>query len=485
MDRTKFSRILLPSIIATFLLKGLFFSVLIPWFQNPDEQVHYATIQYQAEPKEKIWGVEIRQNDVNDARDISTYHFSEELIRTAQTLRFDQVKFQSENTPDFSTTATGPGEDAILNDGWKRHVNIYPPDASGSVSWYYSLGAWIERSFADRSIFDRMFAIRSLSVLLGVLVIVLSFLFARKLGLSSKNSSVLAGLVAFQPMFTATSSQINIDIALVLAFTVFLYAGTAILRDCLGWKNGLLALAAAALGILTKGPGIALVAIAYLLLAYSAYLRFHVPPKRYLATLAGCTVILAGITFLVTPAHYLSSITNSGTVSKFDSPLQSVTKYVDKTFRDGEFRKTSDSYWGNFGWLDTRMDSTVLEGIRAIETVAWIGILLVLLSPRGSLPYLPEKRFVVYLIGMTIALQLAIRFYDWRVFDTTKQILIGAPGRYFLPNIAAHMALLSVGLGFFAGDRKRFDLLMQTLLAVMVLLQLYAIFDIIIPRYYL
>ena len=52
-------RIISDLIFSVFLLKGVFLSLLVPIFQNPDEQIHCGTVQHRAEPQEKDW--EIRE----------------------------------------------------------------------------------------------------------------------------------------------------------------------------------------------------------------------------------------------------------------------------------------------------------------------------------------------------------------------------------------------------------------------------------------
>ena len=52
-------RVISSLIFSVFLLKGVFLSLLVPIFQNPDEQIHYGTVQHWAEPQEKDW--EIRE----------------------------------------------------------------------------------------------------------------------------------------------------------------------------------------------------------------------------------------------------------------------------------------------------------------------------------------------------------------------------------------------------------------------------------------
>lgn len=474
----------LSILLFVFITKGVFLSILFPFFQGPDEQLHYATIQHHDEPREKTWPITRSATRVGVGSDISTFGFSEETIRSAQTTGFDEVKFQNENTQEFSQSATGLNENEIINNKWKKYIDIYPTNTSGTSSIYYSLGTKIEQLLSDRSILTRFFSIRFLSIAFGALVVLLAYLTARKIDLSERNSLIIATLVAFQPMLSASASQVNIDIALILAFSSYIYVSAWMLHDGMNRKNLVLLPLTLLLAFYSKGPGIILFALTPFLLGYLIYKRFDISPKRFFLWAILSIFVLSSLVFLLVPKNYLIGITNFSAASRFDSPIESLTKYADKTLGTGALLRTEASYWGHFGWLDTKVSSDALTAIRDIEMVAFLGIALFLLSKKTA-SYLPQKKYVIFFIGIIFALQLAIRFYDWRVFDATGQILIGTPGRYFLPNIIPHILLIVTGLGFFTRNKKQFDILLKTLLVLMILYSLYAMIDIIIPRYYL
>lgn len=539
------SKIILSTILLLFVMKGLVLSFLIPIFQNPDEQTHYGTIQHWAASEEEK-GLERRSlNQPYDANDIRTSNLPEEMVRSAYLGKFDEIKFEKQNMQDFSDPRI---ENEIIENEWKRYVDTEPTTLSGTKSVYYLVASWLERIFSNESIFVRIFSSRMLAVVFGVATVLLAYLIARKIGFSDRVSLLLTTLVAFQPMLSITAAQVNIDIALIFSFSLFLYAGVCILRDGLGWKNALLAVFAATLGVFSKGPGILLVAMLYPLFAWGAYRKYiessimdsrlparnasHIDAggrgndkkKRFFVYLALATIMTAGIAFLAVPKEYLTSITNTSVSSEFDSPLKSLEKYFDKTTDMGEFRDTSLAYWGHFGWLDAPIPRWMLSIINWVEIIGFVAILLYLLTPvilakagirrllSSWIPdqvrddkagWVPERKYLVFFLGMILFLQFAIRFYDWRVFDAAGKILIGQPGRYFLPNIIGHLILVSVGLGIAISwvrvavgifsnktetmfdSEKDFELVMKVLALGMILLGFYAIVNVIIPRYYL
>ena len=91
----------------------------------------------------------------------------------------------------------------------------------------------------------------------------------------------------------------------------------------------------------------------------------------------------------------------------------------------------------------------------------------------------------MFFLLMVIALQAGIRFYDWKIFARTGALELGTPGRYFLPNMAAHIALLFTGLGMVFRKKEYFDISLLVGLLLMFSFSLYLIFDVVMPRYYL
>lgn len=487
-------------IILLFLLKGTFLSAIFPFFQNPDEQVHYATIQYHAEPKEKTWSITKEKKVFNTSNDISTYHFSEETIKSAQKMQFDEIKFQKENIQTFSDTKMGFNEEEVLKNSWERYIDIYPTNTSGTISVYYILGSEIEKILSHTSVFVRFFSNRLLSVFLGVMVVLFAYLTAKKLGFSFRHSFFLAILVAFQPMFSASAAQVNIDIALIVSFSFFVYVATTLLCDGFKKIHLVLLFSSMILAFFSKGPGSILTPIAIALFLYLIFLRFKNHTPRFFLHAFIFVSLLTAIFFLFALQEYLASIFHLENQSQFSSLLESLVAYTNKTLSLDALLRTEASYWGNFGWLDTKISDTLISLIFIIEIIAFIGIILYLISgylkkmPLHFLrkiaflqkkEYLPEKKYLLFFLGMIITLQLAIRFYDWRIFDTTEKILIGTPGRYFLPNIIPHIILLVTGLGVFTQNKRQFDILLRVLALLMILLSFYALINVIIPRYYL
>ena len=472
--------------LAVILVTAVLFVFLIPIYQGPDEQIHYGTIQYQAEPKEKTWSLLENQNYSIDGNDIASFHLSEETIQGGKLNQFDEIKWQSENIQNFLPLHQSLNkENSFEERNYKQYIDIYPSNASGTNSFYYIVTSQIEKATNTFTFFERFYNARLFSALLYLGTVLITYLITKRLFSSSLHQTLFTLLVAFQPMLLATGTIVNIDIALIFSFTLFFLGALGILRDPTAKVFYAILLFSLVLAFYSKGPGIALLPVALLLSAYLFQKKYHFSTKTLLQITAGAMLLFVLLLVFVVPHAYLASITNAGAHSAFDSPYHSLHAYISKTSSLDAMLRTHTSYWGNFGWLDTKMNTSLLHTIALIEVIAWLGIILFFLSQKIK-SYLPKKLIIILSLGVIFSLQLAIRFYDWRVFDTAGKVVIGTPGRYFLPTIIPHMLILVTGLGFlFTKNKAQFTTLLKALTLGMILLCLYSIFNVIIPRYYL
>ncbi len=477
--------LLLLLVVILFILKGFLIAGIFPIFQGPDEPVHHGTVQYFAEPENKTW--EIIEDENEDVYgNINTFNLSEEIKQTANILKFNETTFKKNNVQEFSDGSySGKLEKEIKANAWKHYTDIYPPRSASGNPLYYFLASLIEKAFSSDNILVRFFLIRFLSVFLGALVITLVYFISRKIGFSQNISLLLSVIVAFQPMFSFMSAIVNLDILLFFAFTLFTYGAVCLLKDGIAAKNILILVVSTVIGFLTKGSGIVLIITLYLLLAYAIYKRVAIKKTLFILYFALFSLSLAIISFIIIPKSYLKDITGFQAESKFKSVSTSLHKYLDKTANVPKIKYVVESYWGNFGWLDTKISGSIVDFIFVVEIIGFLGMFWYLFSRKKRLDYLPEKKYFVLFLLLILALQLAIRFYDWQVFNNTGKIMIDTPGRYFMPNIAAHFIILLSGLAVFLRKKEYFELLLKFVFILMIILQFYSIFNLIIPRYYL
>jgi hypothetical protein len=474
---------LLLLLLTVFFIKQIVFVAILPIFQGPDEPLHYSRIQHLAESEKNIPEKnEIENKKIKDARDISTFNFSEELINTAEFVETDQITFHSSKTGTFSNTSDGPHEKTIKNSEWKRYVENSDISLKKETITYYFSSSLIEKSLSQKNIFIRFYAIRIFSAILGLLSVFFIFLAARKI-FDEKISFILSALVVFQPMFSQTAGIINYDILLVLVFSAFTYGFVFALKDGINWKNSLILLLSTVLGIATKAPGIVLVLMLFSLAVYFAKKHFQLRTGIFIAGIIVTALLAVVALLMILPNSYISSLFLISQKCRFDSVFQSIMEYVLES--KSRWSWSELSFWGNFGWLDTRISSWIVSMANYIELLSVAGVAAYFVFPKKVPDFLPKRKFVIFFIGIFLALEFVIRFADWTYFNRSGVVQLGTPGRYFLPVIGAQFSLIVIGLGMLVRKYFIWKNILKVLALGMILLWVYSVLIVIIPRYYL
>jgi len=486
-DFCKKPSFILLLILIAFFLKGVFLAAAFPIFDGQDEARHYNTIQFFSEPKEKTWKINIatpQQMQARDSNNLETYNFSEEIKKTATAADNSALRTEIYNTIDFSNSYDGKNEAQINSKIWQPINQDYPPDitAKSYDKLYHILGTFIENTFARDSILVRFYLIRIFSVLLSALTVLCAYLIMREIGFQPKASLIMTAIIAFQPKFSFFTTNISYAPLLILLFTTFTLGGILYLKNGLDWRNAALMITSAVLGMFTKATAIVLVAMLIFMVAFMIYQKFSRRSKRA-KYWSGPLFILASILVLVFFHQYLP-LNNSKGISGI---IVSLYEYLAKTLTIGRLGLSARTYWGTLSWVNSWTLDNIINLIWLIEAFAIAGLAIFLFSKK-KFDFLPEKKYIIFLISMIIALQLGIRLADWPHFAKTGSLALGTPGRYFLPNLASHIILVFTGLGaLFAYFKKEkyFEIALKAGLVLMFAFCTYMIFDVVIYRFYL
>ena len=256
------------------------------------------------------------------------------------------------------------------------------------------------------------------------------------------------------------------------------------LRKGLDWKNFSIMLLAVAIGLLTKGTAIVLLA-AFLGILFSHAYSFTRARRRFKITflkgLLAAIFVIGALTLSGGRYRYTTLIPID---TSFSDTVTSLGKYLDKSLTFGRFGLSSRTYWGSLGWNDDFLSQHFTDILWPLQGIAVIGIVLFLFTEKKP-DFLPEKKPVIFLIAMIVALQLGIRVADWNVFAHAGSLDLGTPGRYFLPNLSTHLILLFLGLGMLLGTRERFKNILIGGVILMCFFSIFLTFDVILPRFYL
>lgn len=467
---------ILALILIIFFLKGAFLAVLHPIFIGQDEARHYNTIQYINEPEGKNWLVDERLH-VKNKESIRDYNFSQEIIETGLATDIDRIRDGSlYNTQFFSSEYLGEKESLINLSTWRKTTDFLYPEKAPTTA-YHIAASLIERIFSDENILIRFYLIRIFSVILGVLTILFTYLAAKNIGLSSKISLLLTAIISFQPRFSIYYASINYDALLILSFAVFILAGVLILKKGLNWKNLSLLAFAVISGLLAKGTGIVLLAVAILLVLLEIYKKIKDRIVYFLV------LLLISVLLIISPYNPLKFLPIGGKES-LASTAVSLEDYLLKSITFGRLEFSSKIYWGYVGWINSWFLESFVYFIWLAEIFALIGLILFFISKKKP-DFLPEKKYITFFLLMMVALQLGIRAYDWNIFSSTGGFDLGAPGRYFLPTLIAHIVVIFTGLGMLLKKRERFENSLIGGFILMFAFSMYIIFNVIMSRFYL
>lgn len=472
---------LLILILLAFLLKGIFLSVLFPIFSGQDETRHYNTVQYLAEPKEKNWDIiDDPEKLLQDDNKLETFHVSEEIKKTAVITDTEVLRTEMFNTIDFSSGFDGKNE-ANINPNNQEAINkIYPPDKTGSSgqNLLHLMGSYVEKIFANQSILVRFYLVRILSVLFGMLTVLLCYFIAKNIGFTEKQSLLITAIVSFQPKFSMYTTNVGYAPLLFFAFALFIFGGILALKKGPNWKNVSLMIVSIYLAVRAKATGYVLLVPMVFLFAYVFYKKIKDKSKNIKYLFYSALAIVFVLLFLFSQKYMPSG--DAG----FTGLFASLGKYLEKSLTWGTIGLTSRTYWGTLGWVSNWFLENTVNIIRIIELFALVGLGFFFFSKK-KFDFLPEKKYIIFLLGIIVALQLGIRLYDWRIFDRHDALDIGTPGRYFLPYLGAHIIVIFTGLGALLGKKEYLEKSLIVGLILMMLLMMYLIFDVIILRYYL
>lgn len=478
---------LLHILLLITLLKGVVWAAAVPLFQAPDEQFHYATIQYHALPK----GYEPVSKDFPSSKttfgDINTQNLSPELRSFLEKTEFDKIRWKPDNQMTFAENSSfGTGEEELRNGSLSRFIERFPPwlIESYGPAYYKSMGL-VEKALSGESIMERVFAIRLFSVFLGTLLVLCSYFIFRELFLDKTESVMLAGVVSFQPMLTFIDSSINIDPLLFLSFAVFILGSVRILRGNIDIWSILLVLAGMKIGIYAKQPGYFTLAalptliLFYFLLYQKDRLAHFSKNQRILGTIALFATALGTAWFAV--RNFFPGITK---------PLLLAPKYFLHEIKYEPMLGKTLSYWGNFGWFDAPLARFFVSAIWFLLFLSVIGMARYFTGHFFSKSQKSgEERIfffqMLYFLFFVTGVSLMIHFVNLQFVNPANvaEQPLGTQGRYFFPSLIPRMSLLAFGFAWLLPKIEK-KWIFLTFLAAMVFLNLWSLFGLIIPRYY-
>lgn len=388
-------------------LKGFLWWQVVPVFQTPDEQAHFAQLQWYAENKSlKING------EKNLSLEIAT---AEELLGTRRD-EFGNNKYTYR--PEYKNNAVIPkmplGTRTVYVD---REAAGYPP-------LYYVLALPFYNLVYDNNLADRVMSARLISVILGLGLAVIAYKIGRIVWEDKTLALILAVLVSFQPMISFVAAGLHPDNLLNFLYSIGILVLLLILKNGVKFKYLIFLAAIIFLGLQTK-----ILMIFFLPIATAVV--FHRFWPLALAILAFPAVAF----LLLLPLPYMPHPTIS-------SPLWNMGLIQYLQFRIPKMAfEMWPWYWGVFKWLGVTLPPLAMKIITRVAIFAGVGLIIKLFKREKSL----EFKFIILSFLSLISYVLYLVLWDWRLMQNLGYSQ-GLQGRYLFPNIIPAICLLLVGI---------------------------------------
>ena len=191
-------------LLTAAFLNALSWMILIPVWQYPDEQAHFAQIQDLAE-----------LGQVPAAENNTSYEIvlSEEILGTQRDgFGNNKYTYHPEYKIDYADGISGLQEEQITSLQRSTRTQLVKKEATVNPPLYYFLGSLMYKIFYGGNLFTRVYAVRMVSLLIFLGSVFCSFKIGQLIFEMDKTLQiVLPALVAFKPMLVFSSTGILRD----------------------------------------------------------------------------------------------------------------------------------------------------------------------------------------------------------------------------------------------------------------------------------
>ena len=302
---TRVARIALILVLAFAFLRGAMWSVTTPNFWGPDEDYHMMYVDTVAHEGRLI--------------DPSRPLYSTEYSRTTEATHFDaygqgpRLEYRGDPKSALDELARLP---AYYRKGafTGRGIGVV------HAPLYYAVGGGVDAALGQKAMPTRLFWVRMVSGLFGVLAVYAVWLLASVIVASNALALVAALIVAFQPMLGYLSGLVNNDAGVIAGSTLTLALVAFLLRTPPRVAQGLWLGGALVLALAIKSNALALVPLVAL-----AYLGQGLVYKRWGTVLRSAAVAGALVLVLIGWWYIRSKImwgTFTGAVHGYHGPGQ-------------------------------------------------------------------------------------------------------------------------------------------------------------------
>ncbi len=491
-------------LVFIMLLKGALWSLAFPLWQGPDEDDHYAVIQFIGElnrlPDE---GDEILPDEITLSREIADV---------------GRLDYAPEQRQGFSQTPIGLNEPQFdtLDPALRGSFDLGTVGKLMHATPLYYMGASLLYDWsAEGNLLWRVQMQRFLSVLMGGLLVLVAYFTTKELfPMESVGHQALRLtvpiLVAFHPMVTAITAVVSVDGLLFLTYALLIY------QSILVFKKGLTLPLALAIGLtfvignLTKPTLNGYVPLVILLVLYD-FLR---GTERRWSVVRN--TVLMNLVIIPPMLWWMQRSLRLNSDLFYFNPVLKGHRLLQNPFYDYDIGSHAIDFWqslwggmfvtwwAQFGWLDTPLPPLIYTVLRVLTFLALLGLATGLVDHLWTLRQRPTDQIasrlsrhgrwvngytaapLVVWLFLALALivpALLLQGYDlifWQEYGNGR----GMQGRYWLGTVIPMLTFFVIGLLQLMPSRWHIATHL-TMRVGMILLNFGSLLGYILPRYYL
>ena len=471
------------------LLKGALWSLAFPLWQGPDEDDHYAVIQFIAENG--------RLPDTADTL------LPDEVARSRELADVGRLDYNPEQRQGWSDGSIGLREAEFdqlpLASRTSTELGI-TGKLMHATPLYYLIAAIPYRLIGySQNLLVRMQVQRLFAVLLSSPIVIVAYLIARLLFPNNAPMRLtIPILVAFQPQLTQMTAVISVDGLFFVLYSLLIYFCLRVLRDGLDGKTAVLIGLTFAAAFLIKPTINGFAPLVALVVLYDWWRR-----KGERMRVLGAALLM-NLVILPPAAWWMARSWRINHDLFYFNPVVEGHRIIQNPFYDYHvWPHLLDFYqsvwgglfvtwWAHFGWVDTPLPPWVYTVLRGLTFLAIAGLIWQLGRHWGKRPSFTEwrqgRRMAPLGIWLFLALTLLVPMVLLQVYDLTFWWEYGngrgLQGRYWLGTIVPMLTFFSLGLLFFLPQRWH-GAAHWLLRGGMVLFNFVALLGYILPRYYL
>lgn len=430
----------LKLLLTAAFLNSLAWIVVIPVWQYPDEQAHFAQVQFIAE----VGNINYSLRTLDTSSEVA---LSEKILKTERDdLGNNSFTYHPEFKLPYTDSLYGVNEDKIVSLPSSARQEMVKKEATTNPPLYYLMGSLAYKLTSDGNLFTRVYAVRFISLIFFMLTIATTYQCAKLIFEKQKVLQLaLSSMVATKPMLVFASTGVLPDSLTILLFSIFIYLGLKIIKDGFTITRTVAVAITIILGALTRQHFLITLAILPLLIFYVIFSDKSSRGKIVLAFTASM-VILYIASYFFDSLSFIRRLDYPESSRKIaGNPLANLNyfEHLSWTIKHS-VAEVWPWFWGVYKWLSLTLPPVVYQTVNRLISLAVLGVLIkiFLIARKGEYQ---KYMWLLFLLAVTAIYFLALTTFDF-LYRRNNGFSFGIQGRYFFPVIIPTLSLFLIGI---------------------------------------